>query len=417
MLTHQGGAADGDLALGHSRSPAQQPDRAVIGMLELVNEATAREMLVGEEVHGIEDRAARHPGRAQDRHHLPLRALLRPRGDFTGEGVRLLRSPHFAFEAGIADEVRPAHGVAERRPHARRAGHDVGIVVRPERCAGVEVDQRAVAAGGPWSNGPAPVRTNRDPGAHVVGHRFLHRDLDQLPFAGALLLHVGAQQRQRQLHARSGIAHGGPRHRRRAVGIPGDGECASGGLRHHVVALVAGVGAGGAEAFEPRIDDVGMDGTDHVVVDAQLLNDAGAVVLHEDVVVRRHLEQQLPPSRLAQIEHNTALVAVPVQEIRRVPVPLPSTPPGVPVFGGLDLDDVGAHPGQRLRARCAPPRIASYPGFASHPAPACVLLSIGAIEPHAIARFRERVDAPARSPDGAGSRRSARSAERSVRWS
>ena len=323
----------------------------MVGVLELVHEAPAQEMLVVEEIDRVEDRAARDPRLSEGPHDLPLRALLRPIPDQRRQFVLVLLAAGGALVAGVARHLWPSQDVAQGPPHAGCRGDHVGVVVRPEGPAGVQVHQRPVPVAVARRDGLPPLRAARDPRAHVVGARLLHGDLHRLALAGALLLDVRPQQRQGHLHSRPGVADRGAGHGGRALGLTRHGERARRRLRHHVVALVARVGAAHSEALDAGVDDPRVHRLHHVVADVELLHDARAVVLHEDVVVRRHVEQQLPSARLTQVQHDAALVAVPVQEVGRVAQAAQLAPPRVAAARRLDLHDVGPHPGQRLRAR------------------------------------------------------------------
>ena len=171
-----------------------------------------------------------------------------------------------------------------------------------------------------------------------------------LSLAGLQLLDVGGGDREGEFNARARVAGAAAGVDRWSVGRAGDRERAGGGLRDGVEALVAAPGAGEAEALESGIDDRGIDLLHHLVGEVEPLHHSGAVVLDEDVVVRQHLEQQLAPARLAQVEGDAAFVAVPVDEVGRIEAVGAGASAGVANAGLLNLDHVGAEPGERLGA-------------------------------------------------------------------
>ena len=96
---------------------------------------------------------------------------------------------------------------------------------------------------------------------------------------------------------------------------------------------------------------LGMDFLERFVGQAQLLHNTGAVVLDEDVVVGQHLEEQRLATLVAQVDRDRSLVGVPVDEVVRVDLGAAADPSArVADAGLLNLDHIGAVPGQRLGA-------------------------------------------------------------------
>ena len=170
------------------------------------------------------------------------------------------------------------------------------------------------------------------------------------------------------LDAGSGIADGRAGTHGRAIGSSGNRKSASRRLSHHVHALVAAVGAARAEALDARVDDVRLDGAHDVVVDVELLDDPGPVVLHEGVVVGQHRQQQVAALGDAEVDRDAALVAVPVDEINGVEFFAAWTPPaGIAGFRLFDFHHVGAKPRQDTACRRFPPPTASCREPEIHP--------------------------------------------------
>ena len=68
-------------------------------------------------------------------------------------------------------------------------------------------------------------------------------------------------------------------------------------------------GAGGTETRERHVYDVGIDGTDALVVDAVAAHDLGREVVRHHVAVGRNAEKRLRPARSREVDGQLALVA------------------------------------------------------------------------------------------------------------
>ena len=303
----------------------------------------------------VSRQAAQGTPAARDRlHGLVLGPLPGPVADLRVQRLAVLHALTCGFEAWVDQEVAAVHRGTQAVPMALIDGHQVDVVVRAERLARVDVDRRQPAGvAGPGRRARSPGRSDESPGAYVVGHRLLHGQLDLLPLAGAQLLHVGRENRHGGLHAGTRVAGGGAGHHGRTIGFAGDREGAGRGLRDHVHAAEIGVRSTGAKAFDARVDQAGVGAAQDVVADVQPLDDAGAVVLHEDVEIRCHAEQQVAAFVGAQVERHAALIGIPGAEVRRVVLVrgAADAAAGVAVLGRFDLDDVGTEPGEGLGAR------------------------------------------------------------------
>ena len=124
------------------------------------------------------------------------------------------------------------------------------------------------------------------------------------------------------------------------------------GLDDIVIGLQPGIGPTRSEAYAMRVDDVGGQFTDGVVVEAQPCDRFGANVVDEDVGVAQQVAQYASVGILLEIEQERLLAAV-ERDItrchprracgtRRVAKDIPA--------GCLHLDDLGAEIGEDLGA-------------------------------------------------------------------
>ncbi len=155
------------------------------------------------------------------------------------------------------------------------------------------------------------------------------------------------------MHAGAAVADIGAVDQRRAAGFAGDAHRAGGRLRHRLEAFVAAVRPVGAEALDRGKDRPRIELLDRVVAEPEPVHDTGAEVLGHDIGLLDQTAGNLLALRALQIDDGAALVAVEQQEkeavdIRIVAVPQPARP--VAALRVLDLDHIGAEPGQHLGA-------------------------------------------------------------------
>ena len=106
-----------------------------------------------------------------------------------------------------------------------------------------------------------------------------------------------------------------------------------------------------AEAGDGGVDDLVIDLLEHVIADTQLVHDAGAVVLDDDVSLLDHLEEELFALLRLQVQGDALLAAVDVGIVHAVVVLLRAHGAGVVALARhLDLDDVCAVVGEHHRA-------------------------------------------------------------------
>jgi hypothetical protein len=106
-----------------------------------------------------------------------------------------------------------------------------------------------------------------------------------------------------------------------------------------------------AEAGDRTIDDPRLAGSRLVVVNPQLLHRANAHVLEHDVGPLEKPKEQVPTLRVLQIDLDALLVAVQVDEVRRLFSVKRRTPLAgdVAAAGRFDLDDGRAEIGEHGR--------------------------------------------------------------------
>ncbi len=290
---------------------AGQTEAAARGVLDRVDLAAGVEMRVVQDLAGVEGRAAGHARLAQDRHHLVLRARARPRPDDLVQRFAVLPARLRVFAPGVGQQVFAADRDREVAPHARvdRLRVDVGVVVGPARRARIgaagHAAQESIA---PALAGLALAVVIDEAAPEQVGHGLLHRHLDELALAGALALDVGGHDSGGRVDAGAGVADGGAAADGLAVGEAGHAHHAARGLGDHVEALVLAVRAGEPEALDAGHDDARVRRAELIVVEAQLLHQAGREVLDHHVGPLDHLQKERAAVGILQIDRHAALV-------------------------------------------------------------------------------------------------------------
>src|SRR5690606_28577862 len=237
----------------------------------------------------------------------------------------------------------------------RARGVDEAVVVRPSTLAGIDPARRrgakealitATRRGLP-RHGPA-----RKGDTAEIDHGFLHRHADALAPPGATALIEGAQDADRAVQAPAGGGDPGTRPPRDAARLSGGRDSPADRLSDHVEGRGLGIFAVLREALDLRVDDPGIELRDSLVVEAQTLDHPGGIVLYEDIRIADKRTQDLFAPLVLQVERHAALIRVKVNEVEGVGV-LPvggGAPSLLAADGRLDLDDVGAEPGEHLGA-------------------------------------------------------------------
>jgi hypothetical protein len=136
--------------------------------------------------------------------------------------------------------------------------------------------------------------------------------LDELAFAGAFAVEEGGADGHADGDASGVIGDGRGEALRFAVGselaIAGDETGVGSGC--DIGSAGAGHGAERAEAGEVSVDQTGVDCFEGVIVDAEALGDAGAVVDGDDIDLRDDVVEELAAFFGGEIDGETALTAV-----------------------------------------------------------------------------------------------------------
>ena len=180
--------------------------------------------------------------------------------------------------------------------------------------------------------------------------RLQHRDLDELPLAGAFLV---------EERGGDGLAHGEPDD---LVGDRGRhvpsfpilatkeaGE-AGGGLYCVVVCRLGPVRTVLSEAVRPNVDDVLLERGHPLIVEAEASDGLGAHVVDEDIRCRYQLLQRILRTVLLQIERDGSFVPVDIEIDAAHPRITNRTHVAGDIAGRwpFHLDDVGTHVAEDL---------------------------------------------------------------------
>src|SRR5262245_33297339 len=254
------------------------------------------------------------------------------------------------LQFGLADDLR------HRGEHLRVVGRD-DQVDRVVRAGAGAADQVGIAAGrrtvAGTTEGLAVPQGRRELDAGQVQYRFLHRHLDELTLAGAAALHERREDGDREVHAGPAVADVGAVEQWRAVGLPGHAHRAGGRLGHWLEALVGAVWTVGAEAFDRGIHRARVQHLDRLVAQAEPLHHSRAEVFGNDIGLSDQAARDVLALGRLQIDDDAALVAVEQQKeiaVGRIVRRRPQPPRPVAVRRPLDLDHIGAEPGQHLGA-------------------------------------------------------------------
>jgi len=182
-----------------------------------------------------------------------------------------------------------------------------------------------------------------------VEHAVLHRDGDALAAARMSAVIKRGDDAEREMQPGAAVADLRAGDQRQAVAEAGGGGRAAGALRDVLVHLAIFIGAG-TEALDGGDDQPRVDLSDGFPGKTHAVEHAGAEVFHQHVARRHQRGQHLLASGVLGVEGNGALVVVEHGEIQAVHIrDVLQLPAGdVTRAGTLDLDHVGAEPGQQL---------------------------------------------------------------------
>ena len=146
-----------------------------------------------------------------------------------------------------------------------------------------------------------------------------------------------------QIHATEHVAHGVAHAGGASAGRACDAHQAAIGLGNDVIAGALVLRTVAAEAGDSGVNDLDIDLLEHIVADAQLVHDAGAVVFHDHIRLFDHLEEHLLAFLRLQIQRYALLVAVDIGIVHAPSVLERTHGTGIVALAGhFDFDDVGA---------------------------------------------------------------------------
>ena len=312
-------------------------------MVGLDHQLAGPDVGIGHHLGIVVDGAARHPAGVQQLQPVRPGTGLQHRLDAGGEGLPVADAVGVVPVLGIVGPLRMAQGLAQAPERAVVGGPDGQVAVgAPERLV-----RRVHAVRRP--------ERLRHPAPREVLRRLPHREgdpgvderrVDELPAPRAGPREQGGQDAGDGEEGGAEVGHGYPRLDRRAPRLAGDRHEARDALRHEVEAPLAGGRAGLAVARDGRVDEARMPPGERRVVEAELLEHSGPVVLHQHVGHRGEALHRLAAGRLLQVDDDAALAPVDRVEAGAVGADAARHAPGRVAGRGLDLDHVGPHVAQ-----------------------------------------------------------------------
>ena len=187
---------------------------------------------------------------------------------------------------------------------------------------------------------------------------FEHRYVDELAASGLLARVERGENPERRIHAGGDV---GDRHAgadATAAWLAGDANHAALGLHHEIERRAIAIGSVLAEAGNRTVDDARLAFTHRRVVETELGNRANTKVFEHDIRTLEQPEKQRPALRVLQIERETFLVAVQIDEVSGL-VAIEGRSPRSRDFtaGRLDLDDLRAIVAEHRRGERAGERV------------------------------------------------------------
>src|SRR5712672_2129437 len=187
--------------------------------------------------------------------------------------------------------------------------------------------------------------------ARQVEHAVLHGGEHLLAAPGAQALVERAHDAEGEMQTGAGVADLRAGDQRRALAEAGRRGRTAGALRHVLVDLAFLIGSR-AEALDGGDDHARIELVDVLPGQPHAVERAGREILHQHVALLDQPIEDLPAFRMLGIDGDRALVAVEHGEVEAVgPLHVAQLPArDVAHAGPLDLDHVGAHIGEQLRA-------------------------------------------------------------------
>ena len=315
-------------------------------MLDLLEEAGLPQVVVVEQLGKRGGPAAGDVGGAQDLQPFGGGAMLHALGEQPVGRVHVRRARLDAAEAGVLDQLGPAHRLEDAGPlHVAHRDHTDKTVLR----------RIGPAMRGHHARIPhAFLRLAQAGVLHVldqdeVEHRLHHRHMDLLALAGALAVEQRHADHRGQHMTAHLVGDHGREIARRAVRAGVERGDAADALDQIVEGRALLHRAAFAEAAGAGEDDARIARGEAGVVEAEPLGRVEAHVVDHDV---GRLDQ--PPERLSrrillQIQHDAALVAVQRDEVGAHPLgPARADLPAIVAVAGFHLDDFGTHVAEDL---------------------------------------------------------------------
>src|SRR3954451_5391373 len=367
VLAQQRRALDLDRRVRQREGAADGREATPLGVFDVDDHALGTEALVLEEVLRAQHRAARDVDRVELPERLPLSLRERPLLDEPEDLVQARQPRLGRGVVGVLDELGAPDLVHERLPHLR-LDDDVQPRVRAvvgHRLAAHGPAGLAAAGGVPGARDEVLELLVRvllerpvleallvaQLHAAEVQDAAAHRDLDALAAPRVRSLVQRRADRAEQVDRVARVADLGAGDDRRAVLEAGRAHRAAGRLGDVLVGLRV-LERAGAEALQRRVDQPRVELVQGLPREAEAVHHARAEVLDQDVGAVDQLAEDLLALVGLHVEGEAPLVAVEHREVEAVHVgQIAQLAAGdVPAAGLLDLDDVGSHPGQELRA-------------------------------------------------------------------
>src|SRR4051795_6803376 len=367
VLAEQRRALDLDRRVGQRERAADRREAPALGVLDVDDHALGPQPLVLEQVLRAEHRPARDVDRVELAERLPLGLRERPLLDELPDVLEVREARLGRRVVRVVDQLGVADLLHERSPDLR-LDDDVQTRVR------AVVRHRLAADGPPRLAAAGRVARARDEVLELLVRVFVerpvleallvaqlhaaevedaapHRDLDALAAPRVRALVERRADRAEQVDRVARVADLGAGDDRRGVLEAGRAHRAAGRLGDVLVGLRV-LERAGAEALQRRVDQPRVELVQVLPREAEAVHHARAEVLDQDVGAVDQLAEDLLALVGLHVEGEAPLVAVEHREVEAVHVgQIAQLAAGdVPAAGLLDLDDVGSHPGQELRA-------------------------------------------------------------------
>src|SRR5215469_1962402 len=218
----------------------------------------------------------------------------------------MLHAPRDSRVVGIVCQVS---AVADSRQHfpvgIQQRSHHHNAISAMERVTGYR-EGKFVA----HSRHGHPERPQREVTVGLKNSRVQQRHIAMLSLAGAGAMLQRCERRDRSVQSRQVITQKSRSLARPSLDRPIERHESGHRLREWIIADSVVNWAELSEAADRNVNDVGLHVTTRGIANSPLVEGAGPEVLHHDVGISGELQENLAPSRCAQIEREAALVAI-----------------------------------------------------------------------------------------------------------